>query len=96
MTTSKIYVRHVHTGEIKQVTEEQRETQNKNYWVRVTGDVKPTAPETEPDAPDAIPDGLPTTAWKNAQILAYADREGIDLGEASTKDAMLAALPEQG
>ncbi len=48
MSAKSMFVRHVHTGEIKQVTEEQREAQNKNFWVRVTGDVKPTAPETEP------------------------------------------------
>jgi hypothetical protein len=65
MAASKsMFVRHVHTGEIREVTPEQREEQDKNYWVRITGDnVKATAPETvetvettvtpEGDAPDA-------------------------------------------
>ncbi len=49
-----MFVRHVHTGEVRQVTPEQREKQDKNYWVRVTGDdVKVTGPETAPLAADA-------------------------------------------
>lgn len=60
MTNPKtMFVRHVHTGQIKKVSEEQRATQDKNYWVRVTGDVEETAPETEPapatDAPAETP-----------------------------------------
>ncbi|OII10528.1 hypothetical protein BIU97_10395 [Curtobacterium sp. MCBA15_009] len=52
MSQSKdMYVRHVRTGEIKKVSAEQREKQDKNYWVRVTGkDVKETAPEVAPSA----------------------------------------------
>jgi len=62
MAASKsMFVRHVHTGEIRGVTPEQRAEQDKNYWVRITGDdVTATAPETaettvtpEGDAPDA-------------------------------------------
>ncbi|WIB69801.1 hypothetical protein [Curtobacterium sp. MCBD17_026] len=53
MTAAKpIHVRHIVTGEIKTVTPEQRETQNKNFWVRVTGDVKVTEPDTAPPATD--------------------------------------------
>jgi hypothetical protein len=40
------------TGEIKTVTPEQRENQNKNFWVRVTGDVTVTEPDTAPSSPD--------------------------------------------
>ncbi|WIB25812.1 hypothetical protein [Curtobacterium sp. MCSS17_015] len=48
MANSKdIFVKHLHTGEIKKVTAEQREKQDPNYWVRVTGDVKVTAPEVD-------------------------------------------------
>lgn len=47
MAAPKMFVRHVHTGEIREVTPEQRETQDKNYWVRVTGkDVTATPAET--------------------------------------------------
>jgi hypothetical protein len=62
MAASKsMFVRHVHTGEIREVTPEQREDQDKNYWVRITGDdVKATPPQTaesavtpEGDVPDA-------------------------------------------
>ncbi len=52
MADQKLFVRHVHTGEIKQVTEEERANQNKNYWVRITGDVKVTNPDTEPPSTD--------------------------------------------
>jgi hypothetical protein len=47
-----IHVRHIVTGEIKTVTPEQRENQNKNFWVRVTGDVTVTEPDTAPSSPD--------------------------------------------
>lgn len=57
------WVRHTHTGEIKQVTPEQREVQDKNFWVRVTGDVEATAPETTPPA-DVEPTPAPKTASK--------------------------------
>lgn len=57
----KMFVRHVHTGQIREVTPDERAEQDKNYWVRITGeDVKATPPETvesavtpEGDAPDA-------------------------------------------
>jgi hypothetical protein len=52
-----ILVRHTHTGEIREVTPEQRDLQDKNYWVRITGDVKPTAPET--DGPAETPKTTP-------------------------------------
>ncbi|MBF4597177.1 hypothetical protein ITJ50_00915 [Curtobacterium sp. VKM Ac-2889] len=53
MSAKSMFVRHVHTGEIKQVTPEQREAQDKNYWVRVTGDdVKATQPVTDAPTPD--------------------------------------------
>lgn len=62
MTASKdMFVRHVHTGEIKKVTAEQREKQDKNYWVRITGkDVKETASEVTP-APAEVPPTEKTT-----------------------------------
>ena len=64
MAASKdLFVRHVHTGEIKKVTAEEREKQNKNYWVRVTGDVKVTAPETTPPVTD-VETPAPKTAAK--------------------------------
>ncbi|MBF4578960.1 hypothetical protein [Frigoribacterium sp. VKM Ac-2530] len=49
-------VRHVQTGQIKKVTEEQRAAQEKNYWVRVTGDVEETKPADVPTGPDATPE----------------------------------------
>ena len=58
-----IHVRHTHTGEIREVTPEQREVQDKNFWVRVTGDVEATAPETSPPA-DVEPTPAPKTASK--------------------------------
>ena len=53
MSAKTLHVRHVQTGEIRKVTEEQRKTQNKNFWVRVTGDVQETKPADVPTGPDA-------------------------------------------
>jgi lysozyme family protein len=57
MTAEKtMFVRHVHTDEIREITAEQREVLDKNYWVRITGDdVRATPPDTAPavDAGDA-------------------------------------------
>jgi hypothetical protein len=58
-----IHVRHTHTGEIRKVTPDEREVQDKNFWVRVTGDVEATAPETTPPA-DVEPTPAPKTASK--------------------------------
>ena len=54
--TKTMFVRHVQTGQIKKVTEEQRAAQDKNYWVRVTGDVEETKPADVPASPDATPE----------------------------------------
>ncbi|WP_065962833.1 hypothetical protein [Curtobacterium sp. UCD-KPL2560] len=51
----KVFVRHTHTGEIREVTSEQRDVQDKNYWVRITGDVKPTQPEADGPAEAEMP-----------------------------------------
>jgi hypothetical protein len=52
-----MHVRNMRTDEIREVTPEQRELQDKGVWVRVTGeDVKPTPPsatDESSDAPDA-------------------------------------------
>ncbi|WP_127572772.1 hypothetical protein [Georgenia faecalis] len=39
-----------------------------------------------------LPDGDPSDGWKNKQIEAYAQANGIDLGGASKKADMLAAI----
>ena len=39
-----------------------------------------------------VPDGPPTLAWKNQAIAKWAKGHGIDLGGATKKDAMLAAI----
>lgn len=67
MTDSKnMFVRHVHTGEIKKVNAEQRAKQDPNFWVRVTGDVKATAPETAPPVTDGETPAPKTTPKANA------------------------------
>lgn len=48
--------------------------------------------ETRPEDAVEIPDGVPTEAWKVPQIDAYAEREGIDLGDATKKPEKLAAI----
>lgn len=40
----------------------------------------------------SFPDGEPSKDWKNDQIVAYAEREGIDLADATKKDDMLAVI----
>lgn len=37
-------------------------------------------------------EGAPSKDWKNDQIVAYAQREGIDLGDATKKNDMLAVI----
>jgi hypothetical protein len=64
MTAKTLYVRHVQSGEIKKVTEDQRANQDKNFWVRVTGDVKETAPADVPTGVDAEPENKTASAKK--------------------------------
>lgn len=62
MADSKsLHVRHVQTGEIRKVTAEQRENQNKNFWVLVTGDVSETKPADVPTGTDATSDTKTTS-----------------------------------
>lgn len=61
MSAKTLHVRHVQTGEIRKVTEEQRESQNKNFWVRVTGDVTETKPADVPTGTDATVDTKTTS-----------------------------------
>jgi hypothetical protein len=59
----------------------------KHGWV-----VAGTAP-AEPDSDElVIPDGDPDKSWKNEVLVAYAEREGIDLDGATKKDDLLAAI----
>jgi hypothetical protein len=44
------------------------------------------------EGPIALPEGSPTIAWTNAQIDAYAAREGIDVASAKNKPERLAAI----
>lgn len=44
------------------------------------------------DEPPAFPEGDPTDAWKVDQLKAYAAAHGIDLGAASKKDEIVAAI----
>lgn len=39
-----------------------------------------------------LPEGEPSSTWKNDQIVAYAAAHGIDLGAAKTKDERLAVI----
>lgn len=64
MTAKTLYVRHVQSGEIKKVTEDQRANQDKNFWVRVTGDVKETAPADVPTGVDAEPENKTASTKK--------------------------------
>ena len=46
------------------------------------------AVDTDPE----IPDGEPSASWSIKQLKAFADREGIDLDGARSKQQLLAAL----
>lgn len=62
MSAKTIHVRHIQTGEIRKVTEEQRATQDRNFWVLVTGDVKETDPADVPTGADATTSDTKTTS----------------------------------
>ncbi|MDK8171756.1 hypothetical protein QP735_04355 [Curtobacterium citreum] len=64
MTAKTLYVRHVQSGEIKKITEDERANQDKNFWVRVTGDVKETAPADVPTGVDAEPENKTASTKK--------------------------------
>lgn len=64
MTAKTLYVRHVQSGEIKKVTEDERANQDPNFWVRVTGDVKETAPADVPTGVDAEPENKTASTKK--------------------------------
>lgn len=55
MTAKSLFVRHIQSGEVRKITEEQRANQNHDFWVRVTGDVKETKPADVPTGLDAEP-----------------------------------------
>ena len=50
--------------------------------------------EDAPPAPaaEAVPEGAPDESWKVAQLKAHAAEHGIDLGDATKKDDILAAI----
>lgn len=50
----------------------------------------------EADAEVGEPVGSPDESWKVADLKAYAERQEIDLGGATTKSDILAALARQG
>lgn len=52
-----------------------------------------TEPKSTKSAdPVVVPDGDPEKAWNHAQLDAYAEREGIDFGDATNKEDKLAAI----
>lgn len=63
-----------------------------------TADVQPApVPTPAPPAPEPAPEpaatgSTPTEEWTNAEIKAYADANSIDLGGATKKSDMLAAI----
>ncbi|PYY63613.1 hypothetical protein DEJ30_11920 [Curtobacterium sp. MCPF17_003] len=62
MTAAKpIHVRNMRTDEIREVTPEQREIQDKGIWVLITGeDVKPTPPTATTESSDKPDTGTAT------------------------------------
>lgn len=46
------------------------------------------------DVSDEETEGVPDAEWRNAEIAAYAETKGIDLGGATRKDEMLKAIEE--
>ena len=50
------------------------------------------AAEPETDAPAEVVEAVPSMDWTAAEIKGYADERGVDLGGASTKADMLAAI----
>lgn len=54
------------------------------------GWVAPGSAPSEP--PVTVPDGEPSTDWKVAEITAYVERESLDVGDATKKADLLAAI----
>lgn len=53
------------------------------------------APEPEPEpanSADVFPEGAPEESWKVDELKAFADANGVDLGDATRKADILAAL----
>ena len=46
------------------------------------------------DAPVVIPDGAPSEEWTNAQLDAYAEREGVDFAGVKNKADRMTAIAE--
>ncbi|MFC9892116.1 hypothetical protein ACFVMC_00340 [Nocardia sp. NPDC127579] len=54
-------------------------------------DAAPEPVVVEPE-PEAYPEGEPSDTWKVTELQAYAKAKGIDLGEATKKADILAAI----
>jgi hypothetical protein len=52
----------------------------------------PTDPDAAPEEVATYPAGVPDSGWTNAEIKSYADANNIDLGTATKKADMLAAI----
>lgn len=47
---------------------------------------------TDPTQPSSELEGLPSDSWKVADLKAYAEDHSIDLGDATKKDDIVAAI----
>lgn len=87
---SNTTLKHPKSGRTITVPADTADFYTKHGWV-VPGKAEETPQES---APVVVPEGEPAEAWKNAEIAAYAERESIDLGGATVKADMLAAIAD--
>lgn len=82
-------LQHPKSGRTVMVPDDAADFYKEHGWV-----IPGRAPEKPAEQPDevVIPEGDPAKAWKVSELTAYAEREGIDLGEATKKDDVLAAI----
>lgn len=61
-------------------------------WRKLADDEVVAAPEAPPAEAPTLPAGEPDESWKVPELIAYATEHNIDLGDATKKADILAAL----
>lgn len=86
--------KHPLSGDVITVPDALADYQTRLGWERQ--DTEEPAPEDAPPKGDGFPDGGPTMNWHRGEMLAFAEANHIDLGDADTKAEILAVLRQVG
>lgn len=89
-------LKHPKSGRTVTVPADTADFYKEHGWVVPGTSAEEQAAGQAPAQADAviIPDGEPVEEWKAKEITAWAERESLDLGGASTKAEMIAAIAE--